>query len=326
MRQRGFGLIEVLVVFFFFSVLIAGVWYVVLREPPVILSSDFIQEQKIFTDPGIVNVEVLRIDDQTYRMFYHNKGSISSAVSNDGKEFTLEDAEVILGQMPATIQFADHHWRMYFVEGKDLRSATSTDGRHFEVESGIRLSAGVPGSPDVNGIIHPSIISLPNNQYRLYYDGVGESSHENEFAWSILSARSLDGLTWEKDPGVRLEAHSDDDTTTDHGRLVRGLDFDLIFSPHATYKDGSYTLYFSGQTEPLSYSGIYRATSSDGLAFTVDPHPLVIRDSQYGDTPSNSPGGPQGMPQDPFVYAGDTVDRLFYWKVGEGLFSAVKTN
>src|SRR3989304_602017 len=98
------------------------------------------------------------------------------------------------------IPLPDGKYRMYFHQATEMKSAISPAGRNFEIEPGTRLTAG--GEFDPDNVVHPSIIALPQGEYKMYYDGEVTKT-EQEFTWRILSATSPNGLTWAKDEGVR---------------------------------------------------------------------------------------------------------------------------
>lgn len=170
----------------------------------------FSREASVFTNDNLNNVEVVKLNDGRYRMYYHERNQTKSAISSDGKTFTLESGTRVAGDMPATIKLGDGKFRMYFKDsGGNIKSAVSSDGLSFTVEAGTRLSKGPAGSLDSGSLIHPSVVTLPDGSFRMYYDGVNTTSiNQGPDNWSIMSAKSKDGLAWEKDSGVRIDAHN----------------------------------------------------------------------------------------------------------------------
>jgi hypothetical protein len=278
-------------------------------------AGDFAREGVVFAQTGVNNMEVITLPDGRYRAFFHQgQSNVGSAVSNDGLTFNIEEGSRVNGSMPATVRLDDGRWRMYYSRAGDLASAISSDGFNFIEEPDIRLHRGASGDSDEFGIVHPSIVKLPDGTYRLYYDG--QHRQEPGPHWRIMSARSDDGLTWVKDEGIRVPAGVESES---------GYEFDIAFSPHAEYRDGQYILYFTSEGNPLRASGIWRAASSDGVNFTVEPQPVLARDPQFGDEPDpSSVGGPKGMPQDPFLLTVPGGQRLFYWTSDKGYQSAFR--
>ena len=65
-----------------------------------------------------------------------------------------------------------------------------------------------PDTPlDSLSILTPNVIRLPAGGYRMYYTGLGPGRAVQESQGYILSALSRDGLTWHKEPSVRLDVH-----------------------------------------------------------------------------------------------------------------------
>jgi len=275
------------------------------------------EEGVIFSDPTIHNVEVIPLPDGRYRMYFHQGDQMKSALSTDTRNFQIENGVRLTGSMPAIVKLPDGKWRMYYqvVEnGKGVfKSALSSDGLSWSVEKGIRLSPG--GEFDPDNIVHPTVIALPaqaglpQGGYRMYYDGEVRRT-EQEFTWRILSATSADGLTWTKDPGVRVNINE--------GPLFA----DLVWSAHAEYYNltDTYQLYFSVQTpDDNLIDGIYSATSEDGLLFTVSGKPELTPAKESGESGT---GGQKGSYQDPFVLELTEGKIMYYWINGSGIYSA----
>ncbi|HLD96240.1 MAG TPA: hypothetical protein VI794_00730 [Patescibacteria group bacterium] len=269
------------------------------------------EEGVIFSDPTIHNVEVTPLPDGRFRMYFHQGDQMKSAISTDARTFQIESGVRLTGSMPAIVKLPDGKWRMFYqvVEnGKGIfKSALSSDGLTWAVEKGIRLSPG--GEFDPDNIVHPTVIALPQGGYRMYYDGEVRRT-EQEFTWRILSATSTDGLTWTKDPGVRINVNEGP------------LDADLVWSSHAEYYNltNTYQLYFSAQTPADNLiDGIYSATSEDGLLFTVSGKPELTPTKESGESGT---GGQKGSYQDPFVLELTEEKIMYYWINGSGIYSA----
>lgn len=273
------------------------------------------REGIVFSDVSVHNLDVVSLGSGQFRAYFMNAGQIKSAFSADeGDTFAVEDGFRVDGQHPALVDLGGGNLRMYYVsndpadEGAIL-SATSTDGLTWTPEDGVRLRHGRPRALDSDGLIHLNVVSLPGGGYRMYYDAVGPG----DVNWrGIVSATSADGLTWTKDDGVRIKAGRDP------------IEFaGMVWSPFAETYAGGYKLYFCVETDPdiaKRRAGIYVATSSDGLKFTVRGRvlgmdPDVTRYRQVE-------GGMRGMPQDPFVIPVTGGKRLFYWQARDGTFSA----
>jgi len=280
----------------------------------IVETGDFKRENNILFQAAAHNMEVVKLPDGSFRAYFHEgPGAIKSAISNDeGKTFALEEGVRVQGSVPATLQLSDGRWRMYYSNQGQLVSAISNDGLSFSQEPGVRLEKGKPGELDAYGITHPSIVKLPDDSFRMYYDG--QFKQEQGPHWRIMSASSKDGLTWIKDNDARIPVD------TDFG----SYEANLSFSCHVQFKDGKYVMYFSSEGNPMSASGIWRAVSTDGVNFTVEESPVLGRDPEFGDDEdSQTTGGPKGVPQDPYVIQTSQGERLFYWTSNKGYLTAI---
>lgn len=93
-------------------------------------------------------------------------------------------------------------YRLYFSTPSHYAvfSASSTDGLAWTVEPGIRLSTQTAGydASSVTALGVYSDASLAGGPYRMYYVGVSTNGY------ALLSAKSADGLAWNKDGGFKL--------------------------------------------------------------------------------------------------------------------------
>ena len=90
---------------------------------------------------------------------------------------------------------------------------------------------------DSESAITPNVIAVPTGGYRMYYTGRGPARDDPETAGYILSARSGDGETWEKEPGIRVDVHLPHVAT-------RTLCPDVIPLP-----GGGYRMYYEAQAK-----------------------------------------------------------------------------
>ncbi|NIT04609.1 hypothetical protein GTO10_07000 [Candidatus Saccharibacteria bacterium] len=270
------------------------------------------EEDVIFSDTTVHNVEVISLPDGRYRMYFHQGTQMKSAVSADGRAFQVEDGVRLTGSMPSLVKLPDGSWRMYFQtieSGRGaIKSATSQDGLNWTAESGTRLTPG--GQHDPDNVVHPSVVTLPQGGWRMYYDGEIRRT-EQEFTWRVLSATSSDGLIWTKDAGIRINVDEEP------------LEADSVWNAHAIYEEeeGVFRLYFAVQTPNENFSdGIYSATSTDGLVFS-DPVAELTPEEESGQFGT---GGQLGSYQDPFVLDFPEGRRMYYWVNGGGIYSALQ--
>lgn len=260
------------------------------------------------------NIDIVPLGGTQFRAYYMKSGQIYSAVSeDDGRSFTEEGAR-FAGNHFAALKLPSGQVRIYYTdfETGDLLSKISDDGLDFTDEEGIRLSASE------TGIVHPSIITLPDGGYRMYFDvKISENSNEGlDFGQKMKSASSTDGLAWTLDNGVRIKLKQ------------RGLpsSADLVFSPFAVYDEesGKFKLYMTVEdNKKKNQSGVYLATSKNGLRFKILPKAVLGIDPEVS-KPAPSEYGLTGNPQDVFIITISDGSKLMYvWQAEQGYILAV---
>lgn len=170
---------------------------------------------------------------------------------------------------PSVVHLPDGRYRMYANggPGNGVVSFLSSDGLQFVREPGARLTNGGTGSLDCIAS-HAWVVPM-NGGYRMYYQGdancvTGDQSGQRH-EYRVFSAFSSDGLAFERE-GVRVEIGG---TTglpaAAHGRILAGPrgGYLMVFSANLTGKDGP--------------ADVLQATSSDGLAWSVDLRPVLER-------------------------------------------------
>ncbi|MBW7997909.1 MAG: hypothetical protein FVQ81_15335 [Candidatus Glassbacteria bacterium] len=137
---------------------------------------------------------------------------ILSAVSGDGVHWERRPGIVIdvkgehgseMVYWPHVVDFGNYR-RMYFVGShlvnghwrERILSARAESGDNWEIEPGERVSPG--GEFDSHFASSPRVVGISGG-YRMYYSGKSSGVQPR-----ILSAVSRDGLSWQKEPGVRL--------------------------------------------------------------------------------------------------------------------------
>ncbi len=269
----------------------------------------------------LTNPDIVKLPDGRWRAYLMGGAGITSAISSDGRSFVAEPGVRLNGaEHHAALRLPDGRVRIFFSKRgepapRNVYSALSDDGLAFAEEPGVRLSAGGAAARDAAAIIHPHVIALRGGGYRMYYDADAGSSGQAPNWRGIMSARSADGLNWVKEAGTRIRAGS--------GHLGFA---DLVWSPFAQRSGSGYRLYFSVETDrqPARRAGVYRASSRDGLHFTVAARPEFGLSPSVGSNPRTGPGGMEGLPQDTFIIVSDAGQRLFYWEARRGTLSALR--
>jgi predicted GH43/DUF377 family glycosyl hydrolase len=157
----------------------------------------------------VVSSEVVPAADRNgrLRMYYEccngpqsRQSSIRSAVSDDGLSWHVEPgtrfelSERNLSS-PRIMFLDDGRCRLYCgARGTGIISAVSRDGGlTFDQEVGVRIAPDQ--TRDRYAAFAPEILRLGGGGYRMYYAGYSDLRRAN-----ILTARSDDGLRWEKTP------------------------------------------------------------------------------------------------------------------------------
>lgn len=169
---------------------------------------------------------------------------------------------------PGIVVLLEGEFRMFWTTDQGIGSATTPDGLRFNPDEGIRLGPGPEGAPDCV-VSRPFVVQVING-YRMYYQGEGVGCGAPptpgilpNIGSRIFSAFSFDGLRFQREPDVRIDL---DETLIAAGQpSVIQLD------------DTNYRLYFTGiRADQPQTPMIFSALSSDGLAWTIDPTPVVV--------------------------------------------------
>lgn len=247
----------------------------------------------------------------TGKPFANCQGYILSATSVDGLDFAVEPGirvapDPLATQMslrvlaPSVTQLPSGGWRMYFeARGRAdlptaIMSAFSMDQLIWSVEAGIRFSA--PG-----GVGAPRFAWQADGTGRLFcfesiYDG------GRRLGTRVISAVSRDGLTFEREPGVRLADKQDalDSAGITAAEVVPGTPWRMVYSawqdvPAGTVvpthpsadiaaADNGASADFAAASIAADMSGyrsrILMASSDDGLNWTRDL--VIIEGDGYG--------------------------------------------
>jgi hypothetical protein len=171
---------------------------------------------------------------------------------------------------PSLVLLVDGNYRMFWNDPSlnGIGSGTSGDGLRFSPDDRARMINAPAGQPDCM-TSHPWLIQVPGG-YRMYYQGAASpcttepvSPTDPGATFRVFSAFSRDGLSFEREPGVRIDAgESVPLASAGHGR-VQQLD------------DGRYRMFLTARYRDETTPAILGATSLDGLNWTLDPQPLL---------------------------------------------------
>lgn len=165
-------------------------------------------------------------------------------------------------QAPCIVRAPEGGYRLFYTAvgpGKPfadcqgyILSAVSEDGLTFEPEPDIRMAPN-PAIPHLSlRALAPSIVAASSSGWRMYFEARGPASRPTV----ICCAVSNDQITWRLEAGIRLAADRN------------------VGAPRASVlPDGRVRLLVFRKDD--AGTTIVSATSPDGLAFEVDPVPLI---------------------------------------------------
>ena len=196
-----------------------------------------------------VSAEALRRPDGSVVLYVNTRIEIAAFSSVDGLLFRRARGRMPLGAHPTVTLLADGHLRMYYAtesalpyQPSRLQSAISSDGLYWFLEDGIRF-------PDIGfGVME--VVRLPDGSWRLYFNDRPLHGPSR-----IVSARSIKGITFHLERGVRLPKPYADPA------IIR-------------VRSGRWLMAVS-TIEPGRRQRIYLAESADGLQWQLNRTPLV---------------------------------------------------
>jgi len=215
-----------------------------------------------------------------------------TALSKDGLHWTDEGKSDLGYYIP--VRLPDGTYRA-FASGR-LTLYSSTDAMTWRPGGQISPpEAGNPACGRTSGMFS-DVIALPDGTLRAYYNCV-VATFFNIPATEIKSATSKDGLVWQRDPGVRINP-------LDGPEVPRGDDGQVNGAGAAEHPrvvrlpDGTLKMFYGS----LNGSGLWSATSSDGLSWTDrhfegvrggDPDVIVLPDGRLRVFVNGTVGLPQ---------------------------------
>lgn len=145
--------------------------------------------------------------------------------------------------------------------------AESQDGQKWAKHSGKPLLArSMFSSKDWRGLSHPALMQEADGTFTLFYVGHGADAIDR-----IMRATSTDCLNWGRRTVVLDLAKSEYDRTS-------------ITALTVLREPEQYVVYFSAtyRTEERAVEGVSRATSEDGIQWTLDEHNPVLAIEEEG--------------------------------------------
>ncbi len=246
------------------------------------------------------------------RPFAKCQGYVLSATSADGLDFAVEPGirvvpDPAVAQMslrvlaPSVAALPDGGWRMYF-EARGpaamptaIMSAVSDDQVNWRVEPEVRFTA--PG-----GVGAPRFVRLADGRGRLFcFESVyadGDPASGPRLGTRVISAVTRDGLTFEREAGVRLADRQDglDSAGITAAEAVEGSPWRMMFSAwqdvpagtvvptHPSMDLAGVEVDFAAASIAADMSGyrsrILMASSDDGLSWRRNG--VVVEGDGYG--------------------------------------------
>jgi len=244
---------------------------------------------------------------ESYRMYFsaepevqNFEGQVYSAVSTDGKKWTLEDGERRkFSTFPDVLKLPDGRWRMYFQNAGEIKSAISQDGLTWTEESGTRIKAEPFEGQAIENVAAPTTFLLEDGTHLMVYRITINKKYDypdmlpNSNTQLFLWATSEDGLNFEK----------------------KGIAVDSRKEPLLGLADGPDLVDFDGETRLYfwSYKGVYHIVYEDG--FSEEPvFDYTTSNNPLNKFPENPPGDPTLIKTDNtwFMYYGSHTKGIYY--------------
>ena len=191
--------------------------------------------------------------------------------------------------------------------------ATTTILGRWRTEAGPRIAGSRP--LDASKVQAPGVARLPGGGIRLFYTGVGPGRPYPKWQGYILSARSADGVSFEVEPGIRVEPDP-----TVPWRSRRAL------APSVTrLDDGRWRMYFESRGPVGESTVIASAVSDDLFDWTVEDGIRLAASADVGGPrfvrlPDTASGGMSGARGRGRIYCFSRAHRAVVSAVtGDGL-------
>lgn len=251
--------------------------------------------------------------------------------SADGVRFTTDGTTIDLGgSVSDTVKVAGG-WRTFFHVNPDartgalmrIRSAFTTDGRSWRVEEGDRVVAPPTGAASL-GVADPAPVQLPDGTWLMaiksflsppvFGGPVNPGMPAGIDTHMVMSASSPDGITWTRDPGIRMARASVPAVINDNDERI--------------------LMYFvQPPNEPGRPETVALAVSTDGTRFELEPRfrieglstlkavdPSIVKDSdgrfRLYYLASNHPGDPAAGPNPHAIHLALSDDGIAFREIG----------
>lgn len=185
------------------------------------------------------------------------------------------------------VDFGSGKYRMYYSPEPEVQNF---EGQVYSAVSSDGVTWVEEGAGNLKWATFPSVIKLPNGNYRMYFQNQG----------AIKSAISSDGLSWEEESGIRMDTANN-----------VGLKLSNAAAPTVIMAGDVYVMVYRGainEKYPAKVPNpdtqlLLWATSKDGLTFEKKGLALDSRNDEF-----------QGLLDGPeLVRWDDGLIRLYFW-------------
>ena len=220
-----------------------------------------IEGNSTFMPEMVYSPNVSRLANGHLRMYFYKskktikgwRGDILTALSRDGENWTLEPIKSLRDLMSVDCKHVQSPRLVSFKDKKMLYFCAKIAGNHFRpyvahTHDGITLENPTALCLNCDDPIMDFSFCIFDDCIRMYF-------YRNK---DICSARSLDGILWEIEDGIRIK----------HG--AKGMK-GLVANPSIIQLEtGQYRLYFRATNKNALGSYIYSAISDNGLEFKIE--------------------------------------------------------
>jgi len=212
---------------------------------------------------NITNITGWQTSDGRFRFLVSRNGGIYSVISPDGLAMTIESgaAKFSPSQCGHTraLKLDDGRVRVYCRDSSGILSyISSDDGGTFAREgSGYMITNAQVGAPRLT---MGGVVRARDGRWRMYFanEDATDPPGASSAPLSVFSAVSTDLLNWTVEPGVRIGANTTQSGSATHPSAIVNADGSVSIAYNQ--------FFFAGSVG----SGMWVATSNDGLTFTRD--------------------------------------------------------
>jgi len=206
----------------------------------------------------VLTIFVLLVPVVAYANTFDTWTVDSSPVIQKGSPGSWDDNQIV----DAGVYYIGGEYKMYYSGYKSgykyqIGYASSPDMKTW-TKKGVVLT---PLASETSGVSFSKIIQLPDGKYRMYYKNLYATPPYD----SVSFAESTDGISWTRVGNNIINCNP-------------ATFYDIRFDPESIYYDANsnpaYLMIFGAYHDAKFMSG--RATSNDGVSWTIDPNPVLI--------------------------------------------------